>query len=199
MVTVSAAIALGASRVGAQTGPVFELQPGITVMDFISVPEETPSNSGFSLRFSTRFPTAVKWLTPVAGAYFFPYGTTENTTRNNEAPSLFVGNVFPVISAGRTAGWFSIELPILLTHSPGAGPTGAVRDYGKDLVILPTVNLHIGDRALHDFGSVWSRLKIVAQIEQVMTPNRDATTGNRDYFNPTATFGIALTIGGQRN
>ena len=186
---------LCAHRVGAQTGPAFELQPGITVTDFVSVPEGTVSNTAFSVRFSTRFPTSLKWLTPVAGAVFFPYGTTENTLRNTDAPTLFVGNVFPLVTSARTLGWLSIELPLLVTHSPGAGSSVNIRDYGRDLVVLPTAYLHLGDRALHEFGSVWSRLRFFVQLEQVMTPNRDEVTGKRDFFNPTSTFGMSLTIG----
>lgn len=182
-------------RAGAQSGPAFELQPGLTITDFVSVPEGTLSSTAFSLRFTTRFPTSLKWLTPVAGAVFFPYGTTENTLLNTDAPTIFVGNVFPLLSAG-ASGWLSIELPLLIAHSPGAGPTGNVRDYGRDLVLLPTAHLHLGQRALREFGSVWSRLKVFAQLEQVMTPNKDDITGKRDYFNPNATFGMSLTIGG---
>lgn len=188
-----------AHRANAQGGPAFELQPGITVTDFVSVPEGTVSNTAFSVRFSTRFHTPLRWLTPVAGAVFFPYGTTENTIRNTDAPTIFVGNVFPVFSSAATAGWLSIELPVLLAHSPGAGPTGNVRDYGRDLVMLPTAYLHLGERALREFGSVWSRLKVFAQLEQMMTPNKDLATGKRDFFNPSATFGMSLTVGGQRN
>ena len=59
----------------AQRGPVFVLQPGLAVSDFISVREGTLTNTAFSLRFETRFPTGVKWLTPVIGAVLLPYGT----------------------------------------------------------------------------------------------------------------------------
>lgn len=190
---------LGANRAEAQDGPAFDLQPGITVTDFVSVPEGTVSNSAFSLRFSTRFPTSLKWLTPVIGAVFFPYGTTENTIKNTVAPTIFVGNVLPLLAATRTAGWLSMEVPVLIVHSPGSGPSGNVRDYGRDIVILPTAYLHLGERALREFGSVWSRLKIFVQLEHIMTPNEDVTTGDRDFFNPGATFGISLTIGGRRN
>jgi hypothetical protein len=189
---------MGAYRAHAQTTVVFDLQPGITVTDFVSVPERTPSNTAFSIRFTTRFLTSLKWLTPVAGAVFFPYGSTTNTIRNTDAPTIFIGNVFPLLSAG-SAGWISIELPLLVAHSPGTGPTGEIRDYGRDLMILPTGYLHLGQRALHEFGSVWSRLKVFVQLEQIMTPNKDAITGKRDYFNPSATFGMSLTIGGPRN
>jgi hypothetical protein len=179
----------------AQRSPVFELQPGITVYDFISVPEGTLTNTAFSLRFSTRFPTGLKWLTPVVGAVLLPYGTTENTLRNNDAPTLFFGNIFPVLSEERTRGWLSIDVPLLLAHAPGAGPTGSARDYGRDLVIVPTVYLHVGPRSLREFGTIWSRLSVFAQLEQNLTPNEDPATGDRDFFNPFATIGLSLIFG----
>ncbi len=176
-------------------GPVFELQPGLAVSDFISVPEGTLTNTAFSLRFATRFPTTLKWLTPVVGAVFLPYGSTANTVRNTDAPTLFVGNIFSVIPESRTGGWLSIEVPLLIAHSPGAGPTGNIRDYGRDLVIVPTVYLHLGARALREFGAVWSRMNVFVQLEQNLTPNKAPDTGRRDFFNPIATVGLSLTIG----
>ena len=183
----------------AQRGPIFELQPGITVFDFVSVPEGTISNTAFSLRVATRFPTGLKWLTPVVGAVLLPYGSTENTVRNTDAPTLFVGNIFPVLPVARTSGWLSIEVPLLIAHSPGAGPTGSVRDYGRDLVVVPTVYLHLGARALREFGTIWSRLNVFAQLEQNLTPNRNPATGGRDFFNPFATVGLSLAIGAPGN
>lgn len=183
----------------AQRGPIFELQPGITVFDFISVPEGTVTNSAFSLRFATRFPTGLKWLTPVVGAMLLPYGSTENTVRNSDAPTLFVGNIFPLLSEAKTDGWLTVEVPLLVAHSPGAGPTGSVRDYGRDLVVAPTVYLHLGARALREFGTVWSRLDVFGQLEQNLTPNKDPATDDRDFFNPVATIGVSLTIGAPRN
>ena len=183
----------------AQRGPIFELQPGITVFDIVSTPEGTISNTAFSLRVATRFPTALKWLTPVVGAVLLPYGSTENTVRNTDAPTLFVGNIFPLLAPARTAGWLSIEVPLLIAHSPGAGPTGSVRDYGRDLVVVPTVYFHLGARALREFGTVWSRLSVFGQLEQNLTPNRDPATGDRDYFRPFATIGLSLSIGAPGN
>ena len=190
---------LGSTPIQAQDSPIFELQPGIAISDFISITEEMPSNSAFSVRFSTRFRTSLKWLTPLVGAVFFPYGSTENTIRNTDAPTIFVGNIFPLLSEKSTSGWLSMEVPLLVTHSPGAGSTGNVRDYGKDLVILPTAYVNIGARMLSDFGSVWSRLSLFAQLEQVLTPAKDIATGDRDFFNPMATFGFSLIVGGSRN
>lgn len=193
------ALFLVASPASAQRGPIFELQPGITVFEFVSVPEGTLTNSAFSLRFATRFPTGLKWLTPVVGAVMLPYGSTENTVRNSVAPTLFAGNIFPLVREVSTGGWFTVELPLLLAHAPGAGPTGSARDYGRDLVIAPTVYLHLGARALREFGTIWSRLNVFGQLEQNLTPNKDPATGDRDFFNPIATIGLSLTIGAPGN
>jgi hypothetical protein len=186
------------SRANAQSGPVFELQPGITVADFVSVPEGTQTNTAFSLRFYTRFPTRLTWLTPVVGAVVLPYGSTQNTIRNTDAPTLFAGNIFSLLTASRTSGWLSIEVPLLVAHSPGAGPSGSVRDYGRDLVVIPTVYLHLGPRALRELGTIWSRLNLVAQLEQNLTPNR-GLSGSRDRLNPIATLGVSLTVGAARD
>jgi hypothetical protein len=190
---------LFAAPVLAQSGLVFEVQPGITVADFVSVPEGTATNTAFSLRFATRFPTRSKWLTPVVGAVLLPYGSTENTIRNTDAPTIFAGNIFAVLSATGTAGWLSMEVPLVIAHSPGAGPSGNIRDYGRDLVVIPTVYLHLGARALRELGTVWSRLNVFAQMEQNLTPNRDLTSGRRDRLNPAATIGLSLTFGAPRN
>lgn len=185
-------------RANAQSGPVFELQPGITVADFVSVPQGTATNTAFSLRFATRFPTGLTWLTPVIGAVVLPYGSTQNTIRNTDAPTLFAGNIFALLPAARTSGWLSVEVPLLIAHSPGAGPSGSVRDYGRDLVVIPTVYLHLGPRALRELGSLWSRLNLIAQLEQNLTPNR-GLSGSRDRLNPIATIGVSLSIGAVRD
>lgn len=179
----------------AQRGPVFELQPGIAVTDFVSVPEGTQSNTAFSLRFETRFPTTRQWLTPVIGAVLLPYGSTRNTTRNTDAPTLFAGNIFAVLTASRTSGWLTIELPLVIAHSPGAGSSDNPRDYGRDLVALPTAYLHLGARGLREMGAIWSRLDLFAQLEQNLTPGISLATGERDWFNPVVTIGLSLKLG----
>ena len=183
----------------AQRGLEFELQPGLSITDFVSVPEGTVSNSAFSLRFATRFPTSIRWLTPIVGAVFLPYGSTQNTTRNTDAPTLFAGNIFPVVRSSSTSGWFTVELPVVIAHAPGTDPSGNSREYGRDLVVLPTVYLHLGARALNDLGKLWSKLNVFAQLEQNLTPNRDPASGDRDYFNPVATIGLSFIIGAPQN
>ena len=162
--------------------------------DFTSVPEGTATNSAFVVRFSTRLPTKLRWLTPVLGASFLPYGSTQNTVRNTDAPTIFAGNIFPLVSERKTSGWFAMEIPLLIAHSPGAGASGSVRDYGRDLVVVPTVYLRLGQRALRELGTVWSNLSVYGSLEQNLTPNAD-DLGRRDYFNPIATIGLSFTVG----
>lgn len=190
-----AVVTLSPSHAVAQRGPQFEIQPGIAVFDFFSVPEGTTTNSAFSFRFTTRFPTGISWLTPVVGAVFLPYGSTQNTTRNTDAPTIFAGNIFRLISRSRTSGWFSAEIPLVIAHSPGTGPSGNLSDYGRDLVVLPTVYLHLGDRALRELGTIWSKLNVFLQLEQNLTPNPDPASGKRDFLNPVATIGLSVTLG----
>ena len=87
-----------------------------------------------------------------------------------------------------------MEVPLLIAHSPGAGASGSVREYGRDLVVVPTVYLRLGQRALRELGSVWSNLSVYGSMEQNLTPNAD-DLGRRDYFNPIATIGLSFTVG----
>jgi hypothetical protein len=178
------------------TRPEFRLQAGLATTDFVSAPAGATSTTAFLVRFATRFPTGRRWLTPLIGASFTPYGSTGTSSRNTDAPTLFAGNIITLLDATRTSGWLSLELPVLITHSPGAGPTGNVRDYGRDLVAQPTAFVHLGARLLRDLGLVWSRFDLFASVEQNLTPNRDQTSGRRDRLNPVAAFGASITLSG---
>lgn len=183
-----------AGPAAAQDGPTFQIQPGISIADFVSVPEGTASSTAFSLRFATRF-SVNRWLNPVVGAVLLPYGSTGVSSRNTDAPTLFAGNVLRVVDAAQTSGWLTVELPVLVNHAPGAGPSGLQRDYGRDLVLVPTLLVHLGSRGLGELGALWSRLDLLVQVEQNMTPARDPLTGRRDRLNPVATFGVSLGFG----
>jgi len=163
--------------------------------DFYSASEGTASSTAFLLRFMTRFPTGNMWLHPVIGASFTPYGTTGTGVRNTDAPTLFAGNVFLLIQAQRGSGWVSVELPVLVVHSPGAGSTGSMRDFGRDLILQPTAYVHLGSRLFRDFGARWSRLDLFGFLEQNLTPNRNSATGRRDRLNPVAAFGVSVNLG----
>ena len=184
------------ARAQAESGPILQLQPGMRTADFMSAPNGVSSATGFVLRFVTRLPTRQPWLIPVIGASFTPYGTTGTGDRDTDAPTLFAGNVFPLISPGRTSGWLTVEMPILIVHNPGAGHTGNPRDYGRDLVIQAVMYVHVGARVFREFGPAWSRLDLYVLIEQNLTPNKDATTGRADRFNPVALFGGSISLGG---
>ena len=179
------------------SGPVFQIQPGLATADFYSAPGDAASTTGFLLRFLTRFPTGRMWLNPVIGAALLPYGSTGTGNRNTDAPTLFAGNVFRLVDGG-AARWISLELPVLVTHAPGAGPTGNVRDYGRDLVVQPTLYVHLGPRLFSDFGAQWSRVDLYAYLEQNLTPNRDPVRDARDRLNPVAVFGVSLGLGPAR-
>jgi hypothetical protein len=175
--------------------PEFHLDGGLSTADFVSVAEGVRSTTAFTLRFSTRFPTRARWFLPVVGASFTPWGSTGATERNTDAPTIYAGNVFRLTDAA--GGWLSLELPVLVTHAPGATTSGNRRDYGRDLVVQPSVVVHLGARMFREFGPLWSHFDLFAFAEQNLTPNRD-TAGNRDRFNPTAFAGAALTLSGSK-
>jgi hypothetical protein len=175
--------------------PVFQLQPGLSTSNFVSTPEEA-STTGFILRFQTRFPMRRLWLQPVIGASFTPYGTTGFGVPNTDAPTIFAGNIFTVIDARRGSGWLTAEVPLVIAHAPGAATSGNVREYGRDVLLQPTVYVHIGRRLFGEFGAAWSRLDIIVLLEQSLTPNRHPDTDARDFFNPVSVIGASLTLGG---
>ncbi|HEX7123016.1 MAG TPA: hypothetical protein VF178_11640 [Gemmatimonadaceae bacterium] len=194
-VSMAAAMLLAGSshaRAQAATGPVFTLQPGMLISDFVS--SGRASSTGFNLRFDTRFPTRLRWFTPVIGASVLPYGTSAPGGRNLNTTTLFVGNVFPLIRATPDRGWFTIELPVLLYHAYHGGTASDPRVYRRDLFIQVATYLHVGRRILHEFGPSWHRLDLFAFVEQNVTPDEDAA-GRVDRFNPTAMFGLSLSFG----
>lgn len=176
----------------AASGPVFTLQPGMLISDFVS--SGRASSTGFNLRFDTRFPTRVPWFMPVIGASVLPYGTSAPGGRNLNTASLFVGNVFPLIRATPDRGWFTIEVPVLLYHAYYGGTASDPRVYRRDLYLQVATYLHVGRRILHEFGPSWRRLDLFAFVEQNLTPDEDAA-GRIDRFNPTAMFGLSLSFG----
>lgn len=181
------------------SGPVFLLQPGLLSADFISAGPDVSSTTGFNLRFETRFPTRTPWLTPLVGASVAPYGMSGPNGRALNTPVLFLGNIFPLVGSRRTAGWLTLELPVLLAHNYGGGSENETRLYGADVHLQLATFLHVGRKVLREFGPNWTRLDVYVFLDQNLTPNRDAVTGKRDRFNPAALFGLSLAIGGSRS
>ncbi|HSA55270.1 MAG TPA: hypothetical protein VLE53_06170 [Gemmatimonadaceae bacterium] len=189
-------LALAPLRVDAQsTGPTFLLQPGLLSADFVSSDAGLGSTTGFNVRFETRFRIGPGWLNPLVGASVMPYGTSGLGGRNLNAPTVFFGNAFPLVRSGRTNGWLTLQLPLLVYHTYGGGSENTSRLYGRDLHVQLASYVHIGRKTLQEFGPNWMRLDAYAFLEQNLTPNRDPVTGRKDWFNPTALFGLSVSFG----
>ncbi len=176
-------------------GPIFRIEPGLMSTDVVSVPAGVASATGFNVRFETRLPTIHRWLTPVIGASITPYGTSGIRNRSRNAPLLFVGNVFPFVSAQKTAGWATVDVPLLLYYSYGGGGVHNDRLYGRDLFLQIAARVHVGQKMLHDLGAFWSRVDAYAFLEQTMTPNRDSVSRRVDRFNPVVLIGLSMPFG----
>ena len=179
------------------TAPVFLLQPGMVSADFVSAPAGDPATTGFNLRFAGIVSTSSRWLTLIVGGSVTPYGTSGTSRRNSNAPVLFLGNIFPVLRAGRTSGWLSIDVPIMLTYTSGGGGEHNARLYGRDVAMEGAFTLHLGRKLLSGFGGPLARLRVYGLLDQVLTPNRDQF-GQVDRFNPVAYYGITLPFGTSR-
>lgn len=195
-----AMLTLAASTAAAQSsGPVFLLQPGLLSSDVVSSDAGLGSTTGFNLRFETRFRTGAGWFNPLIGASLMPYGTSGVGGRNLNTPAVFFGNAFPLLGSGRTNGWLSLQLPVLVYHAYGGGSDNTSRLYGRDLYVQLATYLHVGRKTLHEFGPNWMRLDLYAFLEQNLTPNRNLVTRRKDWFNPTAFFGLSMSFGGERD
>lgn len=173
------------------------LQPGMLSADFISAKEGFPATSGFNLRFSTLVRSSSRWWTLIVGASVTPYGTSGITPRSTNTPVLFIGNVFPGIAARQTGGWFDVQLPVYLTYAYGGGGSHNRAIYGRDFVGEVALQWFVGQKVLRDLGPAFSRLRVYAMVNQVLTPNADVVTGKVDRFNPVALYGITIPIGGR--
>ncbi len=182
----------------ARRTPELLLQPGMLTADFASAPDGYPATSGFNLRFATLVPSSSKWWTLIVGASVTPYGTSGVTPRSTNTPIVFIGNVFPVVPAQRTGGWLDLQFPVYLTYSYGGGGARNSQIYGRDIVAEAALQVHVGRKMLRDLGPGFSRLRLYAMVNQLMTPNEDPTSGKTDRFNPVALYGLTIPIGGER-
>lgn len=180
------------------SGPVLLLQPGMASADFVSAPEGEPATTGFNLRFAALQPLAGRWWTLMVGASVTPYGSSGASRRNVNAPILFIGNVFPILSGSQSGGWLSVDAPLLLTYSFGGGGEHNANLYGRDVSIEAAFTIHAGQKLLTGFGQPLSRLRVYGILDQVLTPNR-SFDGRVDRFNPVAYYGITIPFGTSRN
>ena len=194
---LAAVLLIGRSAQSQSTGPVLLLQPGMATADFVSAPPGNPATTGFALRFAAVQPSGSRWLTLIVGASVTPYGSSGASRRDTNAPTLFVGNVFPVLRAARTGGWLSVDAPLLVTYTLGGGGEHNSRIYGRDVVAEAAVALHVGRKLLSGFGGPLSRLRLYGLLDQNLTPNRELS-GHPDRFNPVAYYGVTLAFGTSR-
>ncbi|MCC6928344.1 MAG: hypothetical protein IT359_05045 [Gemmatimonadaceae bacterium] len=179
--------------------PELLLQPGMMTADFVSAPAGYPATSGFNLRFATLVPSSSAWWTLIVGASVTPYGTSGVTPRSTNTPVVFIGNVFPGVPARRTGGWFELQFPVYLTYSYGGGGARNSQIYGRDVVAEAALQVYVGRKVLRDLGPGFSRLRLYAMVNQLMTPNEDPVNGKTDRFNPVALYGLTIPIGGARD
>ena len=192
-----AGLASGA-RAQERAGPVVSLQPGMLTGDFLSAPATEPATTGFNMRAMAIIPSRTRWLTLYLGANVTPYGTTGASRRNTNTPMLFIGNLFPVVGTDHTAGWLTVDVPLVLTYTFGGGGDRNVRVYGKDVAVEVLGKIPVGPKLLSGFGGPLARLRMYGVFHQSLTPNL-ALDGTRDRFNPLAFYGLSLPFGTDRD
>jgi hypothetical protein len=188
----------GAVHAQGSSGAIVLLQPGMMTGDFVSAPAGEPTTTGFNLRFAGLVPTSTRWLTLMVGASVTPYGSSGPSRRNTNTPTLFIGNVFPVLNASKTAGWLSIDAPLLMTYTFGGGGQHNARVYGRDIALEAALTVHAGRQLLAGFGGPLARLRLYAVLDQNLTPNK-TFEGTRDRFNPVAFYGLTIPFGTGRD
>jgi hypothetical protein len=161
--------------------------------DFLSA-RDGAARTGFNLRFASLVPSASRWWTLMIGASVTPYGVGSGANRSDNSPVLFVGNSFRFVEAIETAGWLSVEVPVLMTYRLGEGGEKNTRPFGRGYAAELALNAHLGRKVFSEFGSTLSRLTLYAVAHQTLTPNRDFT-GRRDRFRPVAYYGVTLPFG----
>ena len=175
--------------------PVFLLQPGMMTTDFISERDGTSSATGLNVRFATLLPTRYRWVTPIAGVNVTPYGTTGYSTIRTNAPSVFAGHVFPLVSSAQVGGWLRVDVPLLWYYAYDGGGRRNQRVYGRDLYVELAFSSPLGEKLLEGLGPNWERLDAYLWLDQNLTPNPDGISSRTDRFNPIALFGMTLRFG----
>lgn len=178
--------------------PVFRLQPGMVTTDFVSAPEGVSSGTGFNLRFSTTVEIGRSWLRPVFGVNLVPYGTTGYSSTSTNAPSVFIGNIFPVLNERRAGGWLRVDAPLLWYYTYDGGGAHSSALFGRDAYIELAFTVPIGSKLLRDLGPQWKRLEVYALLDQNLTPNPDRVSTITDHFNPIALYGLSIRFGGRQ-
>jgi hypothetical protein len=163
--------------------------------DFISADDGASSGTGFNFRFATLLPSRHNWLTPIFGVNIVPYGTTGFTNTNTNSPSVFIGNVFPLIAKRRLGGWLQIDVPILWYYTHDGGGSSNQRLFGKDFYFELAMTMPLGERLFKELGPGWNRLEAYLLFDQNLTPNENTVSAHTDRFNPVALYGVSIRLG----
>lgn len=196
----AASLAAFGSRIDAQESQRLSLvfEPGLLTAAAISAPEGATPLTAFYVRamvITGRDSSRIKGL---LGASALPFGYRGSGVRNQNAPSVFGGVQLSLLPAHKTGGWFSLYVPLLAVYSYRGGRTDNTRLYGTDIAGEATVILYVGRKLFADLGAPWSRFGAFINMYQNLTPNADATTGERDRFRPDFMYGVSIPLAGTR-
>lgn len=185
---------------GAQDGSRLSLvvEPGLLTTAGVSAPEGAAALTGFYMRVVVFTGSDSSRLKGILGASATPFGFRGSGVRGANTPSVFGGVQIELLPARLTSGWLSAYVPLLVVYSYRGGASENTRLYGADIAAEGTVLLHVGRKLFSDLGAPWSRLGAYVTIFQNLTPNVDATSGERDRFRPDFMYGISIPIVGSR-
>ncbi len=174
------------------------IEPGLLTIAAVSAPEGATPLTAFYVRaivLSGR--DSSRWR-GMLGASVTPFGFRGSGVRNANAPSIFGGVQLTVLPTRLTGGWVSGYMPVLVVYSYRGGGSENTRLYGADIAAEMTVILHLGSKLFSDLGTAWSRLGAYISMFQNVTPNVNATSGERDRFRPDFMYGISIPLVGSR-
>ena len=197
---LTALVAGLALRVSAQETPRLSLvfEPGLLTASALSAAEGATALTAFYVRGLVISGGDSSRVRGILGASALPFGFRGSGVRNQNAPSVFGGVQFSVLPAHKTGGWFSLYVPLLAVYSYRGGRTDNTRLYGTDIAGEATLILYVGRKFFADLGRPWSQLGAFINMSQNLTPNADATSGERDRFRPDFMYGVSIPLVGHR-
>ena len=195
-----ALLALAGVGLGAQESQRLSLvfEPGLLTASAISAPEGATPLTAFYVRAIVIAGGDSSRIRGLLGASALPFGFRGSGVRNQNAPSVFGGVQLSLLPAHQTGGWFSLYVPLLAVYSYRGGRTDNTRLYGTDLAGEATLILYVGRKLFADLGAPWSRFSAFINMFQNLTPNADATSGERDRFRPDFMYGVSIPLVGTR-
>lgn len=195
-----ASLAAFGSRIDAQESQRLSLvfEPGLLTAAAVSAPEGATALTAFYVRAIVIAGRDSSRIKGVLGASALPFGYRGSGVRNQNAPSVFGGVQLSLLPAHKTGGWFSLYVPLLAVYSYRGGRTDNTRLYGTDIAGEATIILYVGRKLFADLGAPWSRFGAFINMYQNLTPNADATTGERDRFRPDFMYGVSIPLAGTR-